>query len=812
MASSYNRAERWGDHTIEASASLNDHLITRHLIFSLSVIVFYLLLNRPEITLVTPELGFTAWYPATGLVLAVMLCISPRYFPLLVFADALASVAMYHQPLFSWSGLVAPIAISGSYATAAYVLRGPMKIDPALGQRRDVVRYIFVTMVAALPATLVGVFCLAKDHTVPWNEFWQSAFQWYMGDVIGLVGFAPFLLIHVFPWARNQLSKFREEVQQPPRVQTVHSGTVRFENILEAVAQFGAIVVAIWIMFGRTFGSKEFYFLAFVPIIWIAIRHGIQRIANALLIFNFGIVLALRVFPAPSGLQLKVGLLMLAVSGTGLLVGSEVTERQRVARQLSERTDFLNSLIEHNPLAISIQDNEGRVQFCNDAFTEMFLYSREEVLGNALEPLVCLAERSDRHKERAGGLAFGQPNRRAVRRIRKDKKILDIELHEVAFDLSNWRSASYAIYRDISEHVKSVSEAEEHAESLDKLVSELQTQTMQMTMLNNLADLLQCCGSLQEVFAVVAQSAKLVLSEATRGALFVFKPSRDVLDVASSWGQPFAPDSKFAPDECWALRRGQAYWSESPVAGVICAHIRDPLLASYLCVPLVAQGETLGVFHVQCNRSEAVSETEAFESLKATQQRLSVAIAGQTALSLASLRLRETLREQSIRDPLTGLFNRRFMQESLTRELLRSKRKKCPLAVVFMDLDHFKRVNDTFGHDAGDTVLRSVAEALRTHYRADDVVCRYGGEEFAVILPESTAEEAAKRSEGLRTAVKQLRVGHDGKLLDGITLSMGIAAFPGHASSEEELLKLADTALYESKSRGRDRITVAAEG
>jgi diguanylate cyclase (GGDEF)-like protein len=91
-------------------------------------------------------------------------------------------------------------------------------------------------------------------------------------------------------------------------------------------------------------------------------------------------------------------------------------------------------------------------------------------------------------------------------------------------------------------------------------------------------------------------------------------------------------------------------------------------------------------------------------------------------------------------------------------------------------------------------------------------VCRYGGEEFAVILPESTAEEAAKRSEGLRTAVKQLRVGHDGKLLDGITLSMGLAAFPGHASSEEELLKLADTALYESKSRGRDRITVAAEG
>jgi diguanylate cyclase (GGDEF)-like protein len=243
---------------------------------------------------------------------------------------------------------------------------------------------------------------------------------------------------------------------------------------------------------------------------------------------------------------------------------------------------------------------------------------------------------------------------------------------------------------------------------------------------------------------------------------------------------------------------------------VICAHIRNPVSASYLCVPLVAQGETLGIFHVQYDRSETVSETEAFESLKATQRRLSAAIAGQTALSLASLRLRETLREQSIRDPLTGLFNRRFMQESLTRELLRSKRKKFPLTVVFLDLDHFKRVNDTFGHDAGDTVLRSVAEALRNHYRGDDVVCRYGGEEFAVILPESTAAEAAKRSEGLRAAVKSLRIRHEGRVLDGITVSMGIAAFPEHASDEDELLRLADVALYESKSRGRDRITVAA--
>jgi diguanylate cyclase (GGDEF)-like protein len=147
--------------------------------------------------------------------------------------------------------------------------------------------------------------------------------------------------------------------------------------------------------------------------------------------------------------------------------------------------------------------------------------------------------------------------------------------------------------------------------------------------------------------------------------------------------------------------------------------------------------------------------------------------------------------------------NSRPMESSPAKRVTR-------LALVFLDLDHFKRVNDTYGHDAGDAVLRSMAEALRVHYRGDDVICRYGGEEFAIILPESTAQEAAKRSESLRQGVKKLTIAYGGKVLDKITVSIGIAAYPEQASNAADLLRAADSGLYRSKSKGRDCITTTA--
>ena len=785
-----------------------NRVIGRHAIFSLAVVLVYLLLNRPEVIMVS-QLGFTVWFPATGLILAVMLGVSPWYFPLTVFASALAGAVVYHQPVLSWSGMVAPVLGSGSYAIAASLLRGPLKIDLTLRQRKDIVRYVSVTLAAAVFATATGVACLAADETISWSQYWHSALAWYIGDVVGLVGFAPFLLIHLLPWVRRMLSPLDRKTAQKDGRSETKTRQIELRDVLEAVGQTTSIVLVLWIMFARTLGYRQLYYLAFVPIIWIAMRHGIQRVVSGLLIFNFGIVIALKLYPVTPDSLTKVGLLMLTVSGTGLIVGAAVTERHRMAKQLSERTSFLNSLIENNPLGIVVHNREGRVQLCNEAFANLFLYSREEIVGHILDPLISQPDDIGEAKALTTRATAGNSVHQTVSRRRKDGKTLDLDLHAVTISLDGQTDGAYAIYKDISEQVKAAALARGHSESLNRLVNELQLRTAQMTLLNEMGDLLQCSATSGEAHAVVGQIARRLFLASTGGALFVFKSSRNLLEAVASWGASDVSDQAFAPDACWGLRRGQPCWSEHPGGVVICSHLKNPVPASYLCVPLVAQGDTLGVLHIQYDLIKNNTGTEDFESLQESQQRLAVAVGGRVALSLASLLLRETLRDQSIRDPLTGLFNRRFMEDALGRELQRAKRRRHSLVVVFADLDHFKRFNDIHGHDAGDTVLRSMAGLFKQHFRGEDVVCRCGGEEFAFILPESSAKNAAKRLEQLRQVAKKHKITYKEQVLDAVTFSVGIATYPENGLTGEALLQTADTCLYESKANGRDCVTIA---
>jgi diguanylate cyclase (GGDEF)-like protein/PAS domain S-box-containing protein len=771
-------------------------------------VALYVLLNRSDILMET-QLGFTLWYPATGLALALMLGISPWYAVLVCLAGIASGALIYHEPLASWSGSFGSIAAAAIYAGASIALRGPLRIDTGLNQRRDVVRYVFVTLTAAVLATTVGIACLVADHTIPWNQFWSAAFSWFSGDSIALVAVAPFLLIHVIPWVRRELS--------PSPGKSVTAGAffekmlprIRLGRVVEAVGQGISILVLLWVMFGRPLGRLHLFYLSFVPIIWIAMRHGIKRVVAGLLALNFGIVVALRIFPQEPAVLPTVGMLMLVVSFTGLLVGSAVSERHRMGRELREQTDYLNSLIENTPLGIVALDKDGRVQLCNDAFERLFQFGRKDLIGKELDPLISPIDATLGAREFTAQLASGQPVHVSTRRLRKDGKLIDVELNAVSLLQAGEVRGAYAIYKDISDQVRAAAQAEEHAASLNRLVEELRLQTSQMTLLSEMGDLLQCCATTEEAYSVVAQSVKKLFSAPISGMLYAFKSSRNALESVAIWGESHSSEAVFAPEVCWALRRGHPHWSGVPSQDISCAHIKDPAKATHLCVPMVGQGETLGILCLEFPNAEQAHTKVAAGASQESQQRLATTVAAQVALSLASLRLRETLRDQSIRDPLTGLFNRRFMQESLDRELQRAKRKKRPLAVVFIDLDHFKRFNDTFGHAAGDLILRTMGELFLRHFRGDDVICRYGGEEFAIILPESSAKDAAKRANLLRIEASKISMRHLGQILDAVTLSIGVAAFPEHGSTTEQVLRMADQCLYQSKTEGRDRVTVA---
>ena len=768
----------------------------RHAILSVSFVIVYLVLNRPEIILLS-KLGFTTWYPATGLILALMLVVSPWYALLACFADSLAGIVIYHQSLLSWSELVAPISSTSFYAVAAILLRGRLRINPDLRRRQDVVRYTVVTLIAAIGSTICGVTSLILDHAITRSDYWQSALGWYIGDVVGLLGFAPFLLIHVLPWVQKNIAP--RSTSPPP----TDGGRVKVSDMVEGVAQAMAIVGVLWVMFGRTLASHELFYLCFVPIIWVAMRNGIERATIAILMLDFGMVAALHFYPAAPSVAAKAGLLMLVVSATGLIVGSAVSERQHIGKELKQRTVYLDSLTANSPFGIVALDRDGRVELYNRAFEELFGYERIDLVGKKLDLLIYENEIND-PLELSPRVYEGQSVQGTARRKRNDETLLDVEIHAVPLIIDGKVRGSYALYKDISDVLKAAQERNEQGNILKRSLAELQSRTNEMTLLIELSAMLQCCNSLDEAYSVVSQFGEKLFSAHNSGSLSVFKSSRNVLELAAGWGTSSNPSMTFSPDNCWALRRGKPHWSSTSLAGLVCNHLKDNLIVDrVLCIPMIAQGDTIGVLQLHVASS---SESKLLdENLQITLERIASSAAGQIALSIASLKLREALKDQSIRDPLTGLYNRRFMHDFLERELLRARRTNRSFAVMFIDLDHFKRFNDSFGHDAGDFVLQSFTKLLTSHFRGSDIICRYGGEEFALVLPDSSLIDAEMRADDLRTKVRQLAISHRETALGPITCSVGIAEFPKDGSTAEELLRVADKCLYEAKTQGRDR-------
>jgi PAS domain S-box-containing protein len=258
----------------------------------------------------------------------------------------------------------------------------------------------------------------------------------------------------------------------------------------------------------------------------------------------------MHLFPPNPSVIAKVGLFMLVVSAVGLIVGSAVSERHRMGRELQEQTIYLNSLIENSPLGIVVVDQRGRVELTNPAFEKLFLYDQRDLAGSDLGCLLLPEKAPAESIQLIPQVPAGQALHTNVRRQRRDGKILDLEVHAVPVVVDGHVRGAYTIYRDISEQIKASEVERKQAELLRQLVTELQLRTSQLTLLNEMGDLLECCETIKEAFDVVSQSVRKLLPEAISGTLYVFRSSRNLVEAAAQWGNTGASEALFPPDTC----------------------------------------------------------------------------------------------------------------------------------------------------------------------------------------------------------------------------------------------------------------------
>jgi diguanylate cyclase (GGDEF)-like protein len=439
-----------------------------------------------------------------------------------------------------------------------------------------------------------------------------------------------------------------------------------------------------------------------------------------------------------------------------------------------------DSFLDHAPMPIAILDARLRFVKVNRAMTETDRMTEEAHLGKTVaEVLPNLAKRIQPALLKV--LSTGEP---AVATIKGP-----VPAYSGA--PARWLAACFPC----GESQIAIMALEGSNLQLEVALASLE----QSLLVNEMAHCLQAAMVTEELYRIFGRFAPRLFPR-NSGALCVIDSSRNVIESTATWGENSACEPVFSPDDCWALREGRTHLVLDPKAGMVCAHAAHDGRYAQVCVPMMAQSAMLGFVHLQ--RRIDPSSGEPFTD---GELRLVQIVAEEMALSLANVGLREILRQQAFRDPLTGLYNRRFLQEALDIELRRAKRKRWPVALVMLDVDDFKLFNDTYGHTAGDSLLKAIAASLQSSVRSNDVLCRYGGDEFSLVMPEASLEDAILWAGKWRTSAKSLSAEWEGKELPCPTVSMGVAAYPACLTSDV-LFHEADSALYSAKASGRDQV------
>lgn len=319
-------------------------------------------------------------------------------------------------------------------------------------------------------------------------------------------------------------------------------------------------------------------------------------------------------------------------------------------------------------------------------------------------------------------------------------------------------------------------------------------------MLARMTQRLQGCESTADLCDVVTLFAPKI-APTLAGRLYILDGPNGRLACSAAWLDPQGSSAAFLPDDCWALRRGQVHLPGGASMDVPCKHVSPKAAMATMCVPLTAQGETMGLLALENMAGEGAADASLAIYIELMSETL--------GLALANLNLREALHAKALTDPLTGLRNRHELDGTLRRMAADASAKGNSLGVLMIDIDRFKKLNDAHGHDAGDLVIRAVADAVAGAAGREGAAFRYGGEEFLLLLPDRDEAGALDVAEGIERSLEDLHLNHGGSAIGPVTVSMGLALYPQHGQPQS-LVATADAALYRAKEQGRNRVVVAA--
>lgn len=498
-------------------------------------------------------------------------------------------------------------------------------------------------------------------------------------------------------------------------------------------------------------------------------------------------------------------------------VATDVTAQQQALEALHESEARFRSIFEQAAVGIAMLEADGRWNSSNQRFREMVGYSEAELVATSCQSMTHADDRPIEVELRQRVLSGEQDDYTLEKRyLRKNGEEVWVSLFVRRIDATNSSPVRLVL---VAENIGQRKLAEQRLQQLklglEQRVSErtrqleetmrdgLQRNT-ELALLNEMMSVLPSARDTTEAGQIIGRLVPRLFG-LYGGAIWLYVGDTDCLTLLNTWGRLRQPPTHMSIEDCWGLRRGQMHRVEDPDDPLHCAHTHYAPRAQepHVCLPLIALGVTIGMIHLQWSEHASCTvKPPAMELLRSTAE--------QIGLAIGNVHLREKLRSQAIRDPLTGLYNRRHFNEFLTRRLAEAVRSGRSFGLLMIDLDHFKSINDTYGHDAGDEVLRSTATLLQQSARADEAVFRLGGEEFLLVLNDGDETDLLGCGERLRRELEAHRRLWNNAPLPTVTASLGLARYPQDGRDEHTLMLKADAALYTAKRTGRNRVCGAS--